>query len=74
MTTGSVIDVKRVDVEDEVIMVTLPYKDYKVMREMISERQAMKGLKRWLTQVLFWLAGGGMSLFGVYEAFRRFGE
>lgn len=59
---------------DEVIMVTLPRKDYVVMREIISERQAMKGLKRWLTAVLFWTTGGALSLFGVYEALRRLGE
>lgn len=63
-----------IDQGDEVINVTLPMKDYQVMREIIAERQAMKGLKRWVTNIVFWLAGGGMTLFGVYEAFRRFGE
>lgn len=67
-------DISKVNAEDALVTVTLPLRDYKVMREMISERQAMKGFKRWITSVLFWLAGGGMSLIGVYEAFRRFGE
>lgn len=59
---------------DVVINVQLPLKDYLIMREMIEERQAMNGLRKWLTTKVFWFAGGIMAVFGVFEAFRRFGE
>lgn len=58
--------------DDEVIEVRLPRKDYLVMREMIEERQAMKGLRKWLQEKVFWLAGGLLSLIGVFEALRRY--
>lgn len=60
--------------DDEVIEVRLPRKDYKVMREMIEERQAMNGLRKWLTTKVFWFAGGLLTILGLFEAFRRFGE
>jgi 5-bromo-4-chloroindolyl phosphate hydrolysis protein len=59
--------------DDEIIEVRLPLKDYKIMREMIEERQAMNGIKKLLTK-LFWIAGGLLSLLGLFEIFRRFGE
>lgn len=59
---------------DVIIEVKLPLKEYMIMREMIEERQAMNGLRKWLTNRVFWLAGGVMALLGVFEAFRRFGE
>jgi 5-bromo-4-chloroindolyl phosphate hydrolysis protein len=59
--------------EDEIVEVRLPLKDYKIMREMIEERQAMNGIKRLLTKI-FWVAGGLLSLLGLFEVFRRFGE
>lgn len=58
---------------DEVITVTLPRKDYEIMREMIEERQAMKGLKKFLQTKVFWLAGGVLTLLGIYEILRRYG-
>lgn len=60
--------------DDEIIEVKLPRKEYKIMREMIEERQAMNGLRKWLTTKVFWFAGGIMAVLGVFEAFRRFGE
>lgn len=57
--------------EDTVIDVTMPKRDYDVMREMIAERQAMSGLKKWLTTRVFWLAGGILSIFGLVEVFKR---
>ena len=60
--------------DDEVIEVKLPRKDYIVMREMIEERQAMNGLRKWLTTKVFWFAGGLLTVLGLFEAFRRFGE
>lgn len=60
--------------EDIIIEVKLPYKDYKIMREMIEERQAMNGMRKWLTTKVFWLAGGILTCLGLFEAFRRFGE
>ncbi len=60
--------------EDIIIEVKLPLKDYKVMREIIEERQAMKGMKRWLNGKVFWLAGCVLTALGLFEAFRRFGE
>ena len=58
--------------EDEVIEVKLPRKDYKIMRELIEERQAMNGMKVILARV-FWVAGGLLSLLGLVELFKRFG-
>lgn len=62
------------DKDDEVIEVRLPRKDYLVMREIIEERQAMNGLRKWLTTKVFWFAGGLLTVLGLFEAFRRFGE
>ena len=60
--------------DDEIIEVKLPRKEYKIMREIIEERQAMNGLRKWLTNRVFWLGGGILTVLGVFEAFRRFGE
>ena len=60
--------------EDIIIEVRLPLKDYKIMREMIEERQAMNGIRKWLSAKVFWLAGGVLTCLGLFEAFRRFGE
>lgn len=60
--------------DDVVVHISLPRKDYKILREIIEERQAMNGLKNWITTRLFWLASGVLALFGVYEAFKRFGS
>lgn len=60
------------DGEDTVIDVRLPYKDYKIMREIIEERQALHGLKRWIQSRVLWLVGGALSVLGLVEAFRRF--
>lgn len=60
-------------VDDEIVEVRLPRKDLKLMREMIEERQAMNGLRKILTRV-FWFAGGLLTVVGLFEVFRRFGE
>lgn len=60
--------------DDEIVEVKLPLKELKIMREMIEERQAMNGLRKWLTNRVFWLGGGILTVLGVFEAFRRFGE
>ncbi len=60
--------------DDVVINVQLPLKEYKVMREMIEERQAMSGLKKWVFGRIFWFAGGLLTVLGVFEALRRFGD
>lgn len=60
--------------DDEIIEVRLPLKDYKVMREMIEERQAMAGLRKWITTKVLWLVGGALSVLGLVEALRRFAE
>ena len=59
--------------DDEIVEVRLPRKDLKLMREMIEERQAMNGLRKILTRV-FWFAGGLLTVVGLFEVFRRFGE
>jgi 5-bromo-4-chloroindolyl phosphate hydrolysis protein len=59
--------------DDEIVEVRLPLRDYKIMREMIEERQAMNGMKKLLTKI-FWIASGLLSLLGLFEVFRRFGE
>ena len=60
--------------EDTIIEVKLPLKDYKIMRELIEERQAMNGLRKWFTNRVLWLVGGLLSSLGLFEAFRRLGE
>jgi hypothetical protein len=65
-------DVNEIGKHDVVVEVRLPLKDYLVMREMIEERQAMNGLKKWLQGKVFWLAGGLLSILGVFEALRRY--
>lgn len=60
--------------QDVIVEVKLPLKDYQTMREIIEERQAMNGLRKWLTTKVFWLGGGILTVLGVFEAFRRFGE
>lgn len=57
--------------DDEVITVTMPRKDYKVMRELIAERQAMTGITK-IVQKIFWIAGGILSVLGLIEILRRF--
>ena len=58
--------------DDELITVQLPVKDYKVMREIIAERQAMSGVMK-IANKVFWVAGGILSVFGLVEILRRFG-
>jgi hypothetical protein len=58
--------------EDRLVTVQLPFKDYKVMREIIAERQAMSGLKK-IIERFFWIAGGVLSVLGLIEILRRFG-
>lgn len=60
--------------DDEVIVVSLPLKDYKIMREIINERKAMDGIKLWFTSRVMWIVGGILSFVGLVEAFRRFGD
>ena len=62
-----------IESEDEVVEVKLPRKDYKIMRELIEERQAMNGMKVILARV-FWVAGGLLSLLGLFELFKRLGS
>jgi hypothetical protein len=59
---------------DVIVQVELPLKDYLIMRELIEERQAMNGLRKWLQNKVFWLAGGVLTLLGVFEILRRIGE
>lgn len=60
--------------DDEIIEVRLPLKDYRVMREMIEERQAMTGLRKWIQTKFLWTIGGLLSVLGLVEAFRRLAE
>lgn len=58
--------------DDEVIIVELPRKDYRIIRQMIEERQAMNGLSKIMAR-LFWFAGGLLAFAGLLDVFRRFG-
>lgn len=55
---------------DEVVNVKLTIRDYKILREVLDDRKAVNGFKSisrvWATR-LFWVAGGILSLFGVYD-------
>lgn len=59
--------------EDVIIEVKLPLRDYKMLREILEERQAMNGLKKWLSGKVIWAAAGIITLVGAYEALRRLG-
>lgn len=60
--------------EDVIIEVKLPLRDYRMLREMLEERQAMNGLKKWISGKIIWLAAGIITLVGAFEALRRLGE
>lgn len=60
--------------EDVIIEVKLPLKDYRMLREILEERQAMNGLKKWISGKIIWLAAGIITLVGAFEALRRLGE
>lgn len=59
------------DDQDEVITVTLPRKEYEMLREILEERQAMRGLKKFLQTKVFWLAGGVLTCLGIYQIMRN---
>lgn len=44
--------------DDEIVTVTLPRKDYLVLREMIEQRNSLNWIGKYFTNVLFVLAGG----------------
>jgi len=60
--------------EDVIIEVKLPLKDYRMLREILEERQAMNGLKKWISGKILWVAAGVITLVGAFEALRRLGE
>lgn len=57
--------------KDEIITVQMPRKDYEILREIIEDRQAMRGIRRFIQDKLVWIAGTIMVLAGCYEALRR---
>lgn len=62
------------DPNNDIITVRLPVRDYKVLRTILDERQAMNGLKLWITSRVIWFAAGIITLVGAFEALRRLGE
>lgn len=48
--------------DDELIDVKLPRGEYRVLREIIKEREALSWLRRWLMSVGFAMAGGLVTL------------
>lgn len=60
--------------EDVIIEVKLPLKDYRMLREIIEERQAMRGLRKWISSKIIWVAAGIITILGAFEALRRLGE
>lgn len=65
---------RHIEEGDEIVSVSLPLKDYQVMRELIAERQAMRGLKRWLTHGILWILSSIVAFVGAFEVLRRLGE
>ena len=59
--------------DDDVIDIKMPRRDYKIMREMIEERQAMRGLKRWISGKLLFVIGSLLAVTGLLEALKRLG-
>lgn len=59
--------------DDDVIDVKMPRRDYKIMREMIEERQAMRGLKRWVSGKFLFVVGALISVAGLFEVLKRLG-
>lgn len=66
-------DLNADDKNDIIVNVRLPYKDYKVLRGLIEERQAMVGVKKWISGTIFWLAGGLLSVLGLFAYFKTLG-
>lgn len=63
-------DIKK---EDEVINVTLPSRDYALLRELIDERRAMTTFKRWIQMSLIVIVGSvAVKVFGLFELMKRF--
>lgn len=63
------------NVNDEIIEVRLPRKDYLVLRQMIDDQNALAGVKKWFHKwgsFAFWLAAGCLSMLGLYDFFRKF--
>lgn len=59
--------------EDEVVVVTLPAKDYQLLRELIGERRALIWMKKWFqTGVIFIIGGTIASIFGLWETLKEF--
>lgn len=56
--------------DDEIVNVQLPLRDYRQLRELLDERQAMAGMKK-LVQKAFWLAAGLLSILGVVEILKQ---
>lgn len=48
--------------EDEIVAVTLPLRDYKIMRELIEERRSLNWLGKWFKHFLLVAAGGFIAL------------
>lgn len=60
--------------DDQIVTVQLPLRDYKVMRELIDERQAMKGVKKWVQNTIVWAAAGLLTIFGLVSYFKEYGQ
>ncbi len=63
------------DKNDQIITVRLPRSDYIVLREMIDNQNALSGVRKWFHKklsILFWIAGGLLTMAGLFEFFRRF--
>ena len=59
--------------EHKLVEVQLTIKEYKILRQLIEERQTMSGLKLWLNARVMWFAGGLLTFLGIFEYVRRFG-
>lgn len=59
--------------DDEIINVQLPRSEYKVMREIIQERETYNNLVLKLkTNWIWFIAGGLLTLFALWDRFHEF--
>lgn len=59
--------------EDEIIIVHIPRKDYKILREMIERERSYSWLKNYLRSLWVWaFIGGLMTLFAFSDRLTQF--
>lgn len=59
-------------IDDEIIDVKLPRKDYEIMRQMIRKQEALGWLGSYIRNVLLVAVGGFITLFTFWDSIKTF--